>query len=58
MAQIARPEPLRGLHDIWRTLVAVGLLEVLAGVVVLAYPDLGLRAGAVLAGILVRARQE
>jgi uncharacterized membrane protein HdeD (DUF308 family) len=34
----------------------VGLLEVLAGVVVLAYPDPGLRAAAVLAGILLIVR--
>ena len=36
--------------------IVVGLLEVLAGVVVLAYPDLSLRAGAVLAGILLIVR--
>ena len=53
MVQSARPEPLRGPHDIWRTLVAVGFVSTLAGVVVLVWPDITLVTLAVVTGVFL-----
>jgi uncharacterized membrane protein HdeD (DUF308 family) len=52
------PEPLRpvrGFTKLWWLVIAVGLLGVVAGVVVLAIPDIGLATLAVVAGIFLLA---